>query len=183
MRHRTATTPAKMRLPHIIVTDNFSKAMVLASLGVPLVGISGKPASHGDCPEYRQITSEELEKNGWETVEDAEEAGFEGTIVYGFGEHPDRRAIAKAFDKAHHSTDASETIPDTLEVKDVASGKKVTVKVVELMAAFGAVLFRNRKKFADRRKKVRAKLFLDKGEGTGSVIDRRADMATKERLS
>jgi hypothetical protein len=172
-----------MRIPHIIVTDNFSKAMVLATLGVPLVDIAGRTVSHGDCPEYRQITSDELEKHGWDTVEDAEESGFEGTIVYGFGEHPDRKTIAKAFDKAHHTSDASAIIPDTLEVKDVASGKKVTVKTVELMAAFGAVLFRNRKKFADRRKKVRAKLFLNKGDGTGSSIDRRSDQATKDRLS
>lgn len=168
--------------PHIITTDNFSKAMTLASLGIPLVCPDGTPAAHGDCPEWREISSVDLETHGFKTVEDAEEAGFEGTIVYGFGEHPDRKSISKAFDKAHHSKDLSGDMPDTLEVKDVKTGKKVTIRTVELMATFAVVLFRNRKKFADRRKKVRAKLHLKKGGGY-AIIDRRADAKTKERLS
>lgn len=157
--------------------------MVIASLGVPMVDISGKIARHGDCPEFRTISADDLEKHKWKTIEEAETAGFEGHITYAFGEHPDRKLIARAFEKLHSAPESTDsfTIPDTLEIKD-ANGKKVTVKAVEILAQFGAILFRNRKKFADRRKKVRAKLYLSKG-GLPAIIDRRSSKEVKERFS
>lgn len=154
-------------------TDNFSLAMTLLTLGVP-------PADQ-NCPEWREIREEDLEKNGWETVEDAEDAGFEGTIVYGSAEHPERATIIRSFNTAHHAPSASVEIPDTLEIV-VAGGKKQTVKFVQILATFAAILFKNRKKFADRRKKVKAKLRLTKGDGF-AVLDRRSSAEEKERFS
>lgn len=154
-------------------TDNFSLAITLCTQGVPFLCT--------ECPEWREISADDLEKHGYKTIEDAEEAGFEGTIVYGFADHPERAAIIKAFNKAHYGEPAAHTIPDTIEIK-VAGGKKQQVRLAEIISMAFALGFKNRKKFADRRKKVRAKLKLRKGAGF-SVIDRRSSPEVKERFS
>lgn len=171
-----------MGIPNLLFTDNFSKAMVLISLGVPLLTHAGEIAKEGDCPEFRTIRDEDLDENGWDSIEKAERAGFVGHITYAFGEHRERKSIIRAFEKAHTAPKTYREVPDTLQIT-AADGKKVTVKYVELMAAFGAVLFRNRKKFADRRTKVKAKLFYTKQNGLPSIIDRRSSDNAKETLS
>lgn len=147
--------------------------MTLLTLGVP-------PADP-NCPEWREITEEDLKEHGWETIEDAEEAGFEGTIVYGSAEHADRSTIIKSFNTAHHAESLPMHIPDTLEII-VAGGKKQQVKFAQVLGHFAALLFKNRKKFAERRKKVKAKLRLRKDDGF-AVIDRRSGAKEKERFS
>lgn len=158
----------------VFATTNFSLAMTLASLGVPF--------ADNECPERREITSTELKENGFETIEDAEEAGFKGTIAYAFGDHPDRKTIINAFNKAHHSPRGQNCeIPDTFVIKG-ANGKE-HVKAVESIAMAFAYGFRNRKKYADRQTKVWSCLKLEKGGNSYAIIDRRSSDAVKERLS
>lgn len=157
----------------IFATTNFSLAMTLASLGVPF--------ADDECPERREITSAELEANGWETIEDAEEAGFRGTIAYAFGDHPDRGDIIKAFNEVHHSKRNELQIPDTFILK--GSNKKEHVKAVTTIAMAFAFGFRNRKKFADRQTKIMSLLKLLKSGDGYAIIDRRSSAEVKERLS
>jgi hypothetical protein len=164
---------------HEIAVENFSKALALITLAIPLITVEGKVAGDGDCPEFRSITNDDLEKNGFKTVEEAEEAGFEGTIIYGFASHPMRKRIATAFDKAFHSPKMRMDIPDIIDLS-TAKGRE---KAMEFAATIIAFAFRNRKFFAERRKKVRAKLHLTKSKESFTVIDRRASPEEKERLS
>jgi hypothetical protein len=157
----------------IFATTNFSLAMTLASLGVPF--------ADDECPERREITSAELEANGWKTIEDAEDAGFRGTIAYAFGDHPDRGDIIKAFNTVHHSARNELQIPDTFILK--GANKKEHVKAVEAIAMAFAFGFRNRKKFADRQLKILSTLKLLKSGDGFAIIDRRSSPEVKERLS
>jgi hypothetical protein len=157
----------------IFATTNFSLAMTLASLGVPF--------ADNECPERREITSAELEANGWETIEDAEEAGFRGTIAYAFGDHPDRKEIIKAFNEVHHSPKGEVNIPDTFVLKGATKSEHVSaVKTIAMAFAFG---FRNRKKFADRQLKLMSLLKLLKSGDGFAIIDRRSSAEIKEKLS
>lgn len=158
----------------IFATTNFSLAMTLASLGVPY--------ADQECPERREITNEELEEHGFKTIEEAEEAGFRGTIAYAFGDHPDRKAIINAFNKVHHSPGGKDmTIPDTFVIKGVNGEEHI--KAVEAIAMAFAFGFRNRKKFADRQTKVWATLKLIKSGNNYAIIDRRSSKEVKERFS
>lgn len=159
--------------------DNFSKFIALVTLGVPPRTPDGREPDENSAPEWREISSDELEKNGFANVEAAEKAGFVGTIAYGVGEHADRKRIGLAFDKAHYTKKENLKIPDTIDLR-TSRGR---IDAIELLATFSALLFRNRKFFNDRRTKVRAKLRLKKGDGHFAVIDRRANTATKERFS
>ena len=157
-------------------TPNFEKAMAMLSLGVPPVCIDGKPLKPGGCWELRLVSSKELEENGWKTIQDAEEAGFEGRISYGFGPHPERKHIIEGFDEATKIAhqNGSMDLPDIIEIED-ASGKKTQHRASKIMAMAIAFAFRNAEKFWPRRTEVHAKLLLEKDDGEVEVIDRRAE--------
>ena len=166
-------------MAQVYAVDNFSKFVTLVTLGVPPMTHEGKPPDTNSAPEWREITSEELEKNYFKTVEDAERAGFVGTISYGVGEHPDRKKIGQAFDRAHYTEKEVLDIPDVIDLRTSRGRERAT----ELLATFAALLFRNRKFFNDRRTKVRARLRLKKGNGDFAIIDRRATKEVKDRFS
>lgn len=157
-------------------TPSFEKAMAMLSLGVPPVDINGRPLKPGACWELRLISSKDLEENGWATIEEAEEAGFEGRIAYGFGQHPERKSISDGFDEAskiaHENGDVD--FPDIIEIED-ATGKKVKHRASKLMAMAIAFAFRNAEKFGPRRIEVHAKLLLENEDGSIEVKDRRAE--------
>lgn len=160
-------------------TKNFSEFIALVTLGVPPMTADGTEPGPDSAPEWREIGSDELEANGFKTIEDAEEAGFVGTVSYGYGEHPDGKAICKAFNKAHHTPKVRIDVPDVIDLR-TSKGKE---KAIELMATFLALAFRNRKFFNDRRTKVMARLRLKKESGCYAIIDPRSDDKTKERFS
>jgi hypothetical protein len=168
-----------MKAPEVYAVDNFSKFLALVTLGVPPMSPDGHVADKNHAPEWREITNEELEQHGFATLEDAEAAGFEGTICYGIGAHADRKRIAKAFDTAHHTPKENIEIPDVLDLRT----SKGQAKAIELMAAVIALAFRNRKFFNDRRTQVRARLKLKKGPDSFAIIDRRSSDEVIERFS
>lgn len=159
--------------------ENFAKAMVLVTCGVPAVNHKGKPIRQGDCWEFRGISSEQLKEHGYKTVEEAEEAGFVGKVIYAFGPHEHRKAICKVFDKVFHDRDATSKQPEAIDLSS-ASGK---VKAVELIAMGVALAFKNRNKFAPRRAEVRAKLLLIQDGEVRAIIDRRTPKPLRDRLT
>lgn len=167
-------------IPSTFATTDFSLAMLLISAGVPLVNRDGQPIQPGDTPEWRQISSKVLDEKGW-TLQDAINAGYEGEISYGFGKHDQRKDMIDAFRKTSANLNATQEIPDVIEVKD-SEGRAVQIPCLPLLATFAAILFKNRKRFANRRKKVLPRLHIQKADGNYVILDPRADQKTKDHF-
>lgn len=146
------------------VTENFSLAVTLATLGVPF--------ADPERPEWKEVTPEILAENGCKTLHEAAAAGIEGRIAYAFAEHPDRDTICKAFNDAFHAPSPQQneslTIPDTLTIGGI------DIQTVQLLGMFAAALFKNRKKFGARRRMVPPKLRLVAEDGSTKIVGKDA---------
>lgn len=157
--------------PKAYATDDFSLAVTLWVLAMQMVNHKGQPAGKGECPEWKQIESKDLDKLGID-FEEAVKRGM-GEIAYGFAYHDKRQLIIDTFRKAREAAKTGNTeIPDTFKLK-CECGKDCTLETVELLSSFAAYLFAARKYFADRRPKIPAKLRVQNDDGSFDLIDPR----------
>jgi hypothetical protein len=175
----------------LFVDTNFHLAVALVTGGIPLASHRGNPqtgevypAGKGDCFEWREISAKQLEEKGYATIEDAVEAGYIGTIAYGFLEHPDRKELIKGYREVLHGRPADEDtrvkIPD--EVTFEENGEQITVRTALLLGRAFALYVHNMEWMAARRPKVSARLHLRNSNNHPVVLDPR-DKDAAEKLN
>lgn len=154
-------------------TNDFQLASALGSLGIPLVNHEGRIAQKGQCPEWREISTADLEKSGMK-FEDAEKAGL-GQIVYGFGNHDHRKESIDAFKKVMHAGKTADPveIPDVLELKCEHCGHCEHVDVYKLLATGMAMFHRTAQYLWKRRKIVQALYRFRKPDGNDFLFNPR----------
>jgi hypothetical protein len=161
-------------IPHgAFTTNDFQMASALGSLGIPLVNHEGGIAQKGQCPEWREISTKDLEESGL-SFEDAEKKGL-GQIVYGFGNHDHRKETIDAFKKVMHAEKSAEPveIPDVVEVNCPHCGKCGHVDVYKLLATGMAMFHRTAQYLWKRRKIVQALYRFRKPDGNDFLFNPR----------
>lgn len=146
-------------------TDNFALAVALATIGVPLIEI------------WNELNEAQMKAGGWATIHQAAQDGAQGTLIFGFSDHPDRDEFWEAFRQAQTEQGESST-----EIPDVVKIDGCDTRLMPILGMLVGKLCRNYEKMVARCKASPPKLRVQTGENTFAVAGKDATPEQLQRI-